>query len=148
MKKPDKTILEQYVAMKDEERDLLRRIQSLDARILNMETNAIVSDTVTRGRKGRQPLGVVKVEGFPSRDYTKRKRTLRRYKQLLVEKDDELLELQIQVEDYIQSISDTYIRQIARLRYIDGLAWNQIGKTMHITPDSARMALTRFLDEK
>lgn len=148
MKKPDKTIFEQYVAMKDEERDLLRRIQSLDARILNMETNAIVSDTVTRGRKGGRSLGTVKIEGFSSRDYTKRKRMLRRYKQLLVEKDDELLELQIQVEDYIQSISDTYIRQIARLRYIDGLAWNQIGKTMHITPDSARMALTRFLDEK
>lgn len=144
----DKSILEQYTAMKEEERDLLRRIQSLDARILNMETSAIVSDTVTRGRKGRQPLGVVKVEGFPSRDYTKRKRTLRRYKQLLVEKDDELLEMQLQVEEYIQSIQDTYIRQIARFRFIDNLTWNQIGKAMHITPDSARMALTRFLDEK
>lgn len=144
----DKSILEQYTAMKEEERDLIRRIQSLDARILNMETSAIVSDTVTRGKKGRQPLGVVKIEGFPSRDYTKRKKTLRRYKQLLVEKDDELLDLQIQAEEFIETIEDPFIRQIARYRYIDGMTWTQVGKAAHTTPDSARMALIRFLDEK
>ena len=104
----DKTILEQYSHLKAEERDLIRRIQSLDARILNMETNMIVSDTVARGKKGKQSLGTVRIEGFPSRDYQKRKRTLRKYKQMLSDKDDELLDLQLQVEEYIQGIEDSY----------------------------------------
>lgn len=142
----DKTILEQYSHLKAEERDLIRRIQSLDARILNMETSMIVSDTVTRGKKGKQSLGTVRIEGFPSRDYQKRKRTLRRYKQMLSDKDDELLDLQLQVEEYIQGIEDSYIRQLARFKYIDGMTWNQIAKNMRITPDAARMALHRFLD--
>lgn len=142
----DKTILEQYSHLKAEERDLIRRIQSLDARILNMETNMIVSDTVARGKKGKQSLGTVRIEGFPSRDYQKRKRTLRKYKQMLSDKDDELLDLQLQVEEYIQGIEDSYIRQLARFKYIDGMTWNQIAKNMHITPDAARMSLHRFLD--
>ena len=42
-------ILEQYTALQDEQKDLIRRIQSLDARLLNIETNVIVSDTLSRG---------------------------------------------------------------------------------------------------
>lgn len=142
----DKSILEQYIGIKNEERDLIRRIQSIDARLLNMETSMIVSDTVTRGKKGKQSLGTIRIEGFPSRDYQKRKRTLRKYKQLLADKDDELLDLQVKVEEYIESIDDSYIRQIIRRKYIDGMTWNQIAKNIHTTPDSARMALTRFLE--
>lgn len=142
----DKGILEQYIEIKNEERDLIRRIQSIDARLLNMETSMIVSDTVTRGKKGKQSLGTIRIEGFPSRDYQRRKRTLRKYKQLLADKDDELLDLQVKVEEYIETINDSYIRQIIRCKYIDGMTWNQIAKSIHTTPDSARMALTRFLE--
>ena len=142
----DKSILEQYIGIKNEERDLIRRIQSIDARLLNMETSMIVSDTVTRGKKGKQSLGTIRIEGFPSRDYQRRKRTLRKYKQLLADKDDELLDLQVKVEEYIETIDDSYIRQIIRYKYIDGMTWNQIAKNIHTTPDSARMALTRFLE--
>jgi hypothetical protein len=142
----DKSILEQYIGIKNEERDLIRRIQSIDARLLNMETSMIVSDTVTRGKKGKQSLGTIRIEGFPSRDYQRRKRTLRKYKQLLADKDDELLDLQVKVEKYIETIDDSYIRQIIRCKYIDGMTWNQIAKNIHTTPDSARMALTRFLE--
>lgn len=144
----NKHILEQYVSIRAEQQDLIRRIQSLDAKLLNMEMNSIVSDTVTRGKKGEQSLGTVRIEGFPSRDYQKRKRTLRRYKQMLADYDDELLEKQIQVEEYIQDIKDSYVRQAMRYRYIDGLSWIRIGKQMHTTEDAIRKTISRYLEDE
>lgn len=143
-----KTILKQYADMRAEQQDLIRRIQSLDARILNMEMNTIVSDTVTRGKKGKQSLGTVRIEGFPSRDYQKRKRTLRRYKQLLSDFNDDLMDKQSEVEQYIQSIDDPYIRQAIRYRYIDGLSWLKVGKQMHTTEDAIRKAVSRFIGDE
>lgn len=144
----DKHILEQYVSMRAEQQDLIRRIQSLDAKLLNMEMNSIVSDTVTRGKRGKQSLGTVRIEGFPSRDYQKRKWTLRRYKQMLAKYDDKLLKKQIQVEEYIQSIEDSYVRQAMRYRYIDGMSWIRIGKQMHTTEDAIRKTVSRYLEDE
>lgn len=144
----DKHILEQYVSMRAEQQDLIRRIQSLDAKLLNMEMNSIVSDTVTRGKKGKQSLGTVRIEGFPSRDYQKRKWTLRRYKQMLANYDDKLLKKQIQVEEYIQGIEDSYVRQAMRYRYIDGMSWIRIGKQMHTTEDAIRKTISRYLEDE
>lgn len=144
----DKHILEQYVSMRAEQQDLIRRIQSLDAKLLNMEMNSIVSDIVTRGKKGKQSLGTVRIEGFPSRDYQKRKWTLRRYKQMLAKYDDKLLKKQIQVEEYIQSIEDSYVRQAMRYRYIDGMSWIRIGKQMHTTEDAIRKTVSRYLEDE
>ena len=134
--------------MRAEQQDLIRRIQSLDAKLLNMEMNSIVSDTVTRGKKGKQSLGTVRIEGFPSRDYQKRKWTLRRYKQMLAKYDDKLLKKQIQVEEYIQSIEDSYVRQAMRYRYIDGMSWIRIGKQMHTTEDAIRKTVSRYLEDE
>ena len=144
----DKHILEQYVSMRAEQQDLIRRIQSLDAKLLNMEMNSIVSDSLTRGKKGKQSLGTVRIEGFPSRDYQKRKWTLRRYKQMLANYDDKLLKKQIQVEEYIQGIEDSYVRQAMRYRYIDGMSWIRIGKQMHTTEDAIRKTISRYLEDE
>lgn len=141
----DKHILEQYTDMRQEEFDLISRIQSLDAQILNMEVDTIVSDTVTRGKKGKKPLGVVKIEGFPSAEYQRKKGKLRRLKQSLAVKDNDLLDKLNEVEEYIEGISDSRIRRLMRLRYIDNLTWIQVAKQVHETPDSVRMAVERYL---
>lgn len=143
----DKSILEQYVDIREEERDLVRRIQSLDAKILNMEVNSIVSDTVTRGRHNRKPLGIVRIEGFPSRDYQRKKGQLRKLKNQLVVKDQELLDKMTEAEEYIESVSDARIRRIMRYRFIDDLSWIQIAHELHEAESSPRMALERFFEE-
>lgn len=144
----DKHILEQYNDMRTERNDLMRRVQSLDARLLNLEMNVMVTDTVSRGKKGHQSLGTVRIEGFPSRDYERYKQQLRRYKQLLIQKDDELLEKQIEVEEYIDSISDSYIRSLMRYRYMDGLTWRQVARQMHTTEEAARKTISRYLENE
>ncbi len=142
----DKNILEQYVDIREEERDLVRRIQSLDAKILNMEMNSIVSDTVTRGRHNKKPLGIVRIEGYPSREYQRKKSQLKRLKDQLIQKDAELINKMMEAEKYIEDVTDSRIRQIMRYRYLDDLTWSQISKRMHPeTEDSARKALERYL---
>lgn len=141
----DKNILEQYADLRQEERDMINWINSLNQKILNMEVDNIVSDTVTRGRKGKKPLGVVRIEGFPSREYTRKKHKLQELKGKLERKDADLLDMLNEVEEYIENVKDSRIRQIMRYRFIDDMSWAQVAKQMHETPDSARMALERFL---
>lgn len=140
-------ILEQYTALQDEQKDLIRRIQSLDARLLNIETNVIVSDTVSRGKKGHQSLGIVRIEGFPSHDYTRRKQALKRLKETLSRKSDELLEMLNDVEEYMDGIDDGEIRALIRYRYIDGMSWRDVGKAVHMNEDAARKKLERYLQK-
>ena len=48
---------------------------------------------------------------------------------------------------YINSIEDSYIRQIMTLRYVNGLSWQQIAHHMGggNTSDGVRMACNRYL---
>lgn len=50
------------------------------------------------------------------------------------------------INNYIQSINDSYIRQILTLRYINHLPWRQIARSIgNNTEDSVRKAHDRFL---
>lgn len=143
-----KEVLEQYTSIRNEERDIMRRIESLNARILNMEVNNIVSDTVTKGRHNRKPLGVVRIEGFPSREYQRKKHHLRSLKKQLALKDEELLKKMAEVEKYIEHIQDSRIRRIMRYRFLDDMSWIQIAHEMKEAESSPRMAVERYLAEE
>ena len=127
----EKHILEQYTDMRAEERDLVRRIQSLDAKLLNMEMEGyIVTDSVTCGRKGKKPLGTRLIKGFPFPEYERKRELLRTYKLQLHLADAKLLNLLNQVEEYLEGIKDSRIRRIMRYRYIDDLSWAQVAHRM------------------
>ena len=76
---------------------------------------------------------------------------------ILIAEQRELVELKIKqsiieynrLNRYINSIDDSFIRQILTLRYVNRLSWNQIAH--HIggnTADSVRMAHNRFLEKQ
>lgn len=151
MEKEDKHILEQYTDMRAEERDLVRRIQSLDAKILNMEIEGyIVADSVTCGKKGKKPLGTKTVRGFPIPDYQKKKERMKTLKLQLQLADEKLLEMTNAVEEYIQSITDSRIRRIMRYRYLDDLSWTQVAHRMggKHTAEGCRSAHDRWMGIK
>ena len=60
----DRTILIEYADMKEEIKDLRRRIEK-DKRALEKLNKETVIDTVSRGKKGRKSLGTARVEGKP-----------------------------------------------------------------------------------
>lgn len=54
----------------------------------------------------------------------------------------------IRLEKYIASIPESFIRQIFRLRFIDGRSWNAVARKMGggNTADACRKSVIRYLD--
>ena len=101
-------------------------------------------------QKSKKSLGTLYVDGFPYREYSRKKTALYLYKAQLENAELELLELTNEVEDYIQSLNDSRIRRIIRYRFIDSLTWRQVATRMggRATEESVRKEFERFMDEK
>lgn len=120
--------------------DLKKEIEDLEKRIDKIhKLSEMVSDTVQNGYKHRAVIYGVDL---------KRKRKLNMYENKLQEFYDKLFDEQNQIEDYIETIPQSNIRQIFRYRYIDGFNWLQIMHLMKYKSEStARMKHDRFLEE-
>ena len=72
-------------------------------------------------------------------------------KQKLVEKLNHKLEKFIdelsKIENIIDNIDDAEIRVIARLRFIDNLKWEEIGKELHQDRSVCYRKLKKYLEE-
>lgn len=52
-----------------------------------------------------------------------------------------------QVEEYLSTIDDSIARAIIRLRYVDGLSWNDVAARIgSILPDTCRKIASRYID--
>lgn len=126
-------------------RYLNKEIELLKEQIDNLDYN-ITTDTV-KGSDTEYPYisRNIKITGVDIQDY---ERKAKRLKRKLSRRVEELLDLLEEINEYIESIDDSLIRQIIILRYIKGLTWDQVA--VHIgggnTADSVRMALNRFLE--
>ena len=147
----DKEILVQYSVMVEEVKDIRRRIQALQRDIDKLE---MVSDSVL-GTRPDGTYGSIRIKGYPMPEFCRKKAALDRYKNLLEQKEAELLELMSQAEEFIQSIPKSELRVMFRLYYIDGLTWYQVAYRMNrmypnrrllFTEDSCKQRNKRFFD--
>lgn len=67
------------------------------------------------------------ISGYDSRGYSKK---VKRLQKQLQRKLDELMDERERLEEYIENVDDDITRIILRLRYINGLGWNQIGNEL------------------
>ena len=151
----DKNVLIEYADMKMEIKDLRRRIGDKQNRIDKLHAT-VMSDTVTMGKKGRKSLGTVKVTGIPDGIITRVETALEKNQKLLELREVELLELQNDVEEYIETIQKSELRIMFRLYYIDDLTWYRVALQMNqkfpkrrikYTEDNCRMRHNRFLEK-
>ncbi len=151
----DKNVLIQYVEMKEEIKDLRRRIHENERELAKLE-NMIVTDSVTRGKRGKKPLGTVKITGRPTAAISMKQSLLKKRNKKLEVLETELLELTNQAEEYIETIPKSELRIIFRLYYIDDLTWYQVALQMNqkfpkrrikYTEDNCRMRHNRFLEK-
>lgn len=149
----DKKILEEYIYMKEEIKDLKKRISKDREKLATLE-NMVVTDSVTCGRKGRKPIRVAKVTGRPVRAINQRMALIKRRVDKLERLELELETMTNQVEEFISTIEKSELRTMFRLYYIDDLTWVQVAHRMNnmfpkkrkrYTEDSCRMRNERFL---
>lgn len=151
----DKNILIEYADMKEEIKDLRRRIEQ-NKKELSRLNGQVVMDSVSCGKKGKKPLGTVKITGRPVTAISRKESLLNKRIRRLEELEEELLELTIQVDEYIEMIEKSELRIIFRLYYIDDLTWYQVALRMNqnfpkrkvkYTEDNCRMRHNRFLEK-
>lgn len=151
----DKDILTEYADMKEEIKDLRRRIAE-NQKAISRLNNQTVIDSVSCGKKGKKSLGIAKVEGNPVRNISRKERLLNKQQQQLKKREKELLEAVLQVEEYIGTIQKSELRTIFRLYYIDDLPWWKVALRMNekypdrrtkYTEDNCRMKHNRFLEK-
>lgn len=151
----ERNILVEYVDMLEEIKDLRRRIQD-DQKKINQLSQTIVSDSVTCGKKGKKPLRTVKIKGFPNMEINRRIGLLKKRKAKMMLLESDLLEKQIQVEEYIDGINKSELRMMFRLYYLDNLTWYQVALRMNqvfpkrrikYTEDSCRMRNKRYFEK-
>ena len=153
-----KQILTQYADLKIEANELRKkiahledRIPKLERRIADIEAGEMVRDKVYGGAGGEQGFNI---EGVPVIEYHEKKTDLILKKNLLKERQSLLstLELELlwhinEIEKFIRTIQDSHIRNIVRLRVVEGKTWNEVADVIGggNTEDSVKKAFHRFL---
>ena len=125
-------------------RHLKREIELLQDQIINLESE-IVTDKV-RGSDPRHPYTEKSfyITGFAHEEHS---RKMKRLKERLQRRVDDLLELRTEILEFVESIDDSLLRQIIVLRHVNGLSWRQVAREIGggNTADGVRMIHDRFL---
>lgn len=120
--------------------DLQKEIEKLEERIDKIRQQSdLIADVVQNGFKGHMLIRGI--------DYT-RIHKLDKLEAVLQERYDKLLDMQIEIEEWINTIDRSDIRQIIEYRYIDNMNWYQIQIAMKYESEStARVKHDRFLEK-
>lgn len=137
----DKNILIEYADMKEEIKDLRRRIDN-GRRELDKLNKMVVTDSVTCGKKGKKPIRTVKIQGRPAMSIIRKQNALKRNIARMEHLEMELLELQGQAEEYIESIEKSELRIMFRLCFIDDLSYPKVAASMNSMFPSRKIAYT------
>lgn len=150
----DKGILIEYADMKEEIKDLRRRIEKIQKELDKLH-GQIVVDSVSCGKKGKKPLGTVKITGRPVGVISRKEQLLKKRTRRLEELEEELLEMTIQVEEYIKSIEKSELRIIFRLYFLDDLSYPKVADQMNkmfpkrqirYTDENVRKKIQRYFE--
>lgn len=126
----DKSVLIEYADMKEEIKDLRRRIEKNHLE-LDKLNKMVVTDSVTCGKKGRKPIRTVKIQGKPTMAIVQKQNALKKNMKKLEDLELELLELTNQAEEYIQTIEKSELRIMFRLYFIDDLSYPKVAQEMN-----------------
>lgn len=152
----NKTILSKYSDAKARIKQLRMTIEKLEYKIDRLENTdyGLVGDTVTKGKRGKKPLGTVKISGFPAPEYREVEYQLELRKQILKQQEMDLLLLTNEVEAFIDSITDIELQNILTLYYIENLTWMQVARRMNelyqkekYTENSCRCKHDRYIQK-
>lgn len=124
-----KELLSQYVDLQKEIADTKKEIASTEDDIAKLLEEGTVVDKVKGGFGGIQGF---KIEGFPQKEYDRRKNLLHSKRNRLFKKQNDLIEITEEIESLIDSIPKSRDRQIMRLTFIENRTQQQIADKLFI----------------
>ena len=146
----DKDILVVYADARARIRLVREQTEKKRRRLEKLEQKGVrVSDSVSCGKRGKKSLATVRITGYPVPEHDRAKREYEKQYSNLMREEQELLELQTQVEEYISGLDDIEIRNIMTLYYVEDMTWIQVAHGMNrcYTDSSCRQKHDRFLDK-
>lgn len=150
-----KHILVQYCELREEVKDIRRRIDAGERRLERIEREGLVADTV-KGTRKDGTIGPIRITGYPVPEYQAVKAMMKRRVEKLHIIEEELLEALQGVDAFIEAIPKSDLRMIFRLYYIDDLTWEFVAMQMNYafpkrkipyTKDSCRKRHNRYLEK-
>lgn len=141
----DRKYLDDYLSLSKEIVDIRHRITEIKSQLARM-SGETVKDKVYGGEGGLQ--GFV-IEGFPIKSYSRKKTILQNKMMKLERLESEIGQMIIDVDNFIYTIPDSNVRQIARFRFVDGFSWKEVAQRMGggNTEDGVRMMFNRYMDK-
>lgn len=139
---PTKEIMTQYTNIKEELKKIRTDIENTEASIAALIEEGTVVDKVVGGSGGIQGF---KIEGFPVKEYNRRRKTLRKKKDRLVEKENDLLELTEGIEMFIDEIPVSRDRQIFTMIYFENKTQQQVAKCLHIDRSLVSKIISKYM---
>lgn len=120
--------------------DLIKEKKKLEKRIERLEKqSSMVSDVVQNGYKRHAVIF-----GYD----LSRSNKLNELKQILVERDAQIIIDLVEIEKFISTIKESEVRQIFEHRYIDNMEWHQVAQVMNYSGESIpRMRHDRYLEK-
>lgn len=151
MRPLDKRILLEYANMIEEIKDIRRRKQKLED---DLKKLTVVADTV-KGTRKDGTIGGIRIEGYPFPEDRRKRSLIKRYQNLLKAKEEELLELTIKAEEYIESIEKSELRTMFRFYFLDNMSYTQTAINMNrlfpkrrikYTDENVKKKIQRFFE--
>lgn len=149
----EKNVLEQYLELKEEVRDLHDRIDRDERRLSKIEREGVVSDTV-KGTRKDGTIGPIKITGYPLPEVDLVKHMIKKRVMKLHIVEEELQEAIEKVDEFIENIPKSDLRMMFRFYYLDDMTWAAVAIKMNCrfpkrryTEDSCRKRHDRYLEK-
>lgn len=151
----EKNVLEQYLELREEIKDLHDRIDRDKRRLIKIENEGVVSDTV-RGTRKDGTIGPIKINGYPVPEVYQVKNMIKKRVAKLHILEDELQEAVNAVDDFIEKIPKSDLRMMFRFYYLDDMTWAAVAINMNYrfpkrrikyTEDNCRIRHDRYLKD-
>ena len=124
----------------------LRHLKS-EIRLLKQQIDNLESEIVTDRVRGSDVEHPYIERTYIIRGLAYDRRKIKRLKEKLQRRVDDLIDLVVEINEYIETIDDSLLRQIITLRHVNGLTWDQVAASIGggNTADGVRMIHDRFL---
>ena len=138
-----KDLLSQYRFILCEIEDLKKKKAEVERQIEKLLEDGVVKDKVYGGMGGIQGFSI---EGFPLKEYNRRRMLLRKRNDALKRQENDLLELLSLIEHEINAIGNSRDRQILKMFFIDGVSQSKIAEKFYIDQSVVSRIIKKYTE--